>query len=132
MKLLFIQLPLLDHDYCYINGNVAYAPATISSYIKKMFGSRIFIEQFPALLSNFASNALIVRFIEKIDPQIVSFTCYVWNSERNLKIASDVKRNNRGVITIFGGPEINRDSWLLSRTRGEVDFFCFGRRGMVF
>ncbi len=126
MKLLFIQLPLLDHDYCYINGNVTYAPATISSYLKKRFGSRIFIEQFPALLSNFASNAVIIRFIERINPQIVSFTCYVWNAERNLGIAGGVKANDRGVVTVFGGPEVNRNSWLLSRKREEVDFFVSG------
>ncbi len=126
MRLLFIQLPLLDHGYGYVNGNVEYAPAAISSYLKKRFGYRLCIEQLPSVLSNFASNSIILRFIEKSAPQVISFTCYVWNVERNLKIARALKIRNKGIITVFGGPEISRQSWALSRKREEVDFFVSG------
>lgn len=126
MRLLFIQLPLLDHSYGYVNGNVEYAPAAISSYLKKRFGDRVCIEQLPSVLSNFASNSIILRFIEKSAPQVISFTCYVWNIERNLRIARDVKIKDKGIITVFGGPEINGYSWALSRKREEVDFFVSG------
>ena len=126
MRLLFIQLPLLDHGYGYINGNVEYAPAAISSYLKKRLGDSVYIGQIPSVLSNFASNSIILRFIEKSAPQILSFTCYVWNIERNLRIARAVKLMDKGIITVFGGPEINRQSWALSLKREEVDYFVSG------
>ena len=61
MKILFIQLPLIDHSYGYVNGNIDYAPAVISSYIKKNFND-IICDTLPSVISNFCSDEMIVKY----------------------------------------------------------------------
>ncbi len=126
MKILFVQLPLLDHSHSYIAGNVEYAPASMAGYIKRAFGNSVDIEYLPFILSNFASNEIIARYILAINPDIVSFTCYLWNVERNMRIARMIKNRRHGVIILAGGPEISENSWALSKYHETVDFFIQG------
>ncbi len=126
MKILFVQLPLLDHSHSYIAGNVEYAPAAMAGYIKKAFGTTVDIEYLPFFLSNFASNEIIVRYILAINPDIVSFTCYLWNIERNMTIAGMIKKQRHNMIILAGGPEISENSWALSEYREAVDLFVQG------
>jgi hypothetical protein len=83
MKILFIQLPLLDHGGGYIAGNVEYAPAQLCGFLKKNYPSTE-PQVLPERLSLFASNKKIIEYIEDFDPDILCFTMYLWNAERQL------------------------------------------------
>lgn len=71
--------------------------------------------------------------LEKMDsPYLVGFSCYMWNVEYNLTLASEIKRKYPNCILIFGGPQIPNDvSYLeeydyidvLIHGEGEVTFF---------
>lgn len=126
MKILFIQLPLLDHGRFYLGGNINYGPAAISAFLKTQFMDRVSIELLPFVLENFSSNDVIAKYVEKLAPDIISFSSYLWNVERNLDIAEKIRLLNKKCTIIFGGPEINADSWILSEKRKCVDFFVSG------
>ncbi len=126
MKILFIQLPLIDHSSGYVFGNIEYAPSALSGYIRKKYGKQVRTSHLPFMLSGFASDSVIEKYILMEDPDIICFTCYLWNIERNLSIAGNIKRLISKIKIIFGGPEINSGSFILSEKRGEVDIFATG------
>jgi len=125
MKILFIQLPLIDHSYGYINGNIDYAPAVISSYIKKNF-KEIICQTLPSVISNFCSDEIIAKYAVSESPDIICFTSYLWNVERNLRISRILREKMDSVLILFGGPEISEGSIALSANYPEVDIFISG------
>ncbi len=127
MKILFVQLPLTDHSFSYVNGNINYASASLSGFIRKNY-PHISCETLPAVLSNFCSDELILKYILKTKPDIVSFTSYLWNIERNLCLAERLKQLLPGTEIIFGGPEIAEGSFSLAEYCPSVDYF-HNRRG---
>ncbi len=125
MKILFIQLPLQDHSHGYINGNIDYAPAAISGFIAKQFNN-ISCITLPAVIANFGSDELIVKYISSINPEYISFTSYLWSIERNLRIAEAVKKESPGSVIFFGGPEIAAGSYAFNEQRPYIDHFISG------
>jgi len=127
-KILFIQLPLPDHSFSYIHGNVEYAPGAIASFLRSgnMTGSAAETEYLPSVISNFGSNNTIISYIKNIKPDIIAFTSYLWNIERNLIIAKRIKEIHPETQIIIGGPEIHRTSWALSSPHEYVDHFVMG------
>jgi len=125
MKILFIQLPLQDHSHGYINGNIDYAPAAISGFIAERFNN-ISCITLPAVIANFGSDELIVKYILSVKPEYISFTSYLWNIERNLRIAETVKTESPHTTIFFGGPEIAEGSFVFSEQRPYIDHFISG------
>lgn len=125
MKILFIQLPLLDHGYNYILGNVPYAPSSITAYIRKHH-KHIEIDHLPFVMTNFASTGVIIKYIVNTNPDMVCFTSYLWNIERNLQIAEKLKNIKPEITTVFGGPEIQIGSWAFIEKHEEADYFVSG------
>lgn len=126
MKLLFIQLPLVDHAQSYIQGNIEYAPATLAAYIKRRITSEVEIHFLPFIISNFASNSVILRYITSINPEVICFSNYLWNVERHLHLARRVKDMLPHVKIIFGGPEIATGSYVFSESHPYVNYFVNG------
>jgi len=125
MKILFIQLPLIDHSYGYVNGNIDYAPAVISSYIKKNYDD-IICQTLPSVLSNFCSDEIIIKYAAAEAPDVICFTSYLWNVERNLRLSGMIREKLESVLILFGGPEISEGSIALSSHHPEVDIFISG------
>lgn len=125
-SMLFIQLPLLNHCYDYIQGNLEYAPASISGYIKTHIDSSIAIFTLPFVLSNYASDSVIVEYVLSLKPDIIAFTCYLWNIERSLYIAQLIKERSPGITIICGGPEIQFGSIALASFHEQIDLFVIG------
>lgn len=70
--------------------------------------------------------------IKTDSPDIVGFSCYMWNIEYNLVLASEIKKKYPECVIVFGGPQIPDDvSYLkeydyidvLIHGEGEVAFF---------
>ncbi|MBN1501032.1 MAG: radical SAM protein [Spirochaetes bacterium] len=125
MKILFIQLPLIDHGYNYIGGNVPYASAALTAFINNNFPDHK-AEYLPYNAANFFSDKNILKYIINSDYDTVSFCCYLWNIERNLKIAEKLKLLKPDIKIIFGGPEICSDSFAMTEHRSYVDIFFSG------
>jgi len=46
----------------------------------------------------------IIGDIYLIQPEVVGFSCYIWNIESTLKIAGALKKVLPNLIIVFGGP----------------------------
>lgn len=125
-NILFVQLPLLDHSMGYVQGNVPYAGATLAGYIRQRIGANYEIEQLPYMIANFASDMVILNYIENRQPDVIGFTTYLWNLERNLALAAAVKRSDASITVIFGGPEIAIGSAAFHEHHPYVDYFFCG------
>lgn len=127
MKILFIQLPLLDHSRGYIPGNVQYAPATLSAYIKTNFTDKYKTDLLSFEITSFASDKIILEEIIKKSPGMILFTCYLWNIERHLYLAESIKKVMPHITIIFGGPEISLDQYLLEKNIPVLIFLLMER-----
>src|SRR5205823_1484705 len=75
-------------------------------------------------------RALVAAIAER-DPWLVGFTCYVWNIERTLWIARELKRLRPEVRIVLGGPEITPDNaWVLDTP--DYDFAVIGEGEQTF
>lgn len=125
-KIIFIQLPLLNHSHDYIVGNIGYASAAIAGYIHKQISGSVDIINLPDVLTQFGSHSMILKYIAKVNPDIVAFTCFLWNIERSLYLAQLIKDMNGTTTIVFGGSEIYPGSVSLNEQRGYIDYFVVG------
>ncbi|RHW31430.1 DUF4080 domain-containing protein [Neobacillus notoginsengisoli] len=47
-------------------------------------------------------------------PDVIGFSCYIWNIEETIKVISMIKKINPSIVIILGGPEVTYDTaqWL--------------------
>lgn len=57
-------------------------------------------------------------------PDIVAFSCYIWNIEYVMKLTGDLKKAAPEVVIIAGGPEVSYDT--RDRFEGSVDYVIAG------
>ena len=75
-----------------------------------------YANQFEDIKSNFKLCDVIWRrdrqtnVLDKIiDPDIVGFSCYVWNHNWNLTLAKKIKNKYPNCLIVFGGPSVNEE-----------------------
>ena len=61
-------------------------------------------------VATFAGDEALLREVLAAEPQLVCLSCYLWNIERSIWLAGEVKKIRPGTLIILGGPEINPDS----------------------
>ena len=65
------------------------------------------------------------------EPGIVGFSCYLWNIDRTLWIASHLKRMRPEIVIVLGGPEITNDNaWVFDS--GVIDYAAVGEGEQTF
>src|SRR6516165_9364979 len=114
-RVLLVQLPIPPLGPAPIRGNVPLAAAYLKLFAqRKGLGSLYHIDLLPAILANTLGDHALVSAIAERDPWLVGFTCYLWNIERTLWIARELKRRRPEVRIVLGGPEITADNaWVL-------------------
>lgn len=65
-------------------------------------------------------------------PQVVAFSCYIWNIDFVLKLAEDVKAALPKVKIILGGPEVSFDYMELMTINSFIDFVVVGEGESTF
>ncbi|NLN65571.1 MAG: DUF4080 domain-containing protein [Clostridiaceae bacterium] len=58
------------------------------------------------------------------NPDIVAFSCYIWNIDMIRRLVDDLKKSNPNIVIIAGGPEVSFDDGDLPV--GCVDYFVSG------
>ncbi|GAA0371081.1 B12-binding domain-containing radical SAM protein [Bacillus horti] len=68
----------------------------------------------------------IVSDLYSLKPDVIGFSCYIWNIEQTLPIISMLKKVLPQVKIILGGPEVSYDvSYWMERTN-DIDFIVVG------
>jgi radical SAM superfamily enzyme YgiQ (UPF0313 family) len=131
-RVVLVQLPIPPLGPGPVRGNVPLAAAYLKLFAHRRGLERDFkIEISPAALANTLGARALARAIAACEPDLVGFTCYLWNIERTLWVARELKRLRPEVQTILGGPEITPDNqWVLDRP--DYDFAIIGEGEQTF
>ncbi|QEG31906.1 coproporphyrinogen III oxidase [Gemmata obscuriglobus] len=131
-RVLLVQLPIPPLGPAPIRGNVPLAGAYLKLYAEtRGLGADYDIEVFPAPLANTLGDRALAEALAARGPWLVGFTCYLWNVERTLWVARELKRLRPGVKVLVGGPEITTDNaWVLGSA--DYDFAAVGEGEQTF
>ena len=74
----------------------------------------------------------IVSDLIQRNPDVIGFSCYIWNIEETIKVISMLKKINPELVIVLGGPEVTYDvSYWLERLN-DVDFIVIGEGEITF
>jgi len=129
---LLVQLPIPPAGLSPAAGNIPLAAGYLKMLARRSGLEQAFrIELFPTPLANVASDQGLVAAIAQREPAVVGFTCYLWNIDRTLWIARQLKQRDPRVIIVLGGPEITPDNqWVLADEA--VDYAAIGEGEQTF
>lgn len=129
---LFAQLPIPPAGPTPIVGNIPLAAGYMILYARNRGLDEYFDFQIlPNTVVDQASDSAIVREILATQPWMIGFTCYLWNIDRTLWIAKQVKQANPEIRIVLGGPEITGDNaWVLDGS--VIDYAVVGEGEQTF
>jgi radical SAM superfamily enzyme YgiQ (UPF0313 family) len=129
---LLVQLPIPPLGPAPIRGNVPLAAAYLKLFAERRGLSPFYaIDIFPAGQANTLGDQALVAALADREPWLVGFTCYLWNIERTLWVARELKRRRPHVRIVLGGPEVTGDNaWVLDSP--DYDFAVIGEGEQTF
>lgn len=68
----------------------------------------------------------IVSEIYQLNPDILGFSCYIWNIEETLKVVEMYKTISPETTIILGGPEVSYDTDYWLKTHSSIDYVIIG------
>jgi radical SAM superfamily enzyme YgiQ (UPF0313 family) len=68
----------------------------------------------------------IVTDLHTKKPEILGFSCYIWNIEETIKVIKMLKKINPSLLVVLGGPEVTYDTREWMEKIPEVDFIIIG------
>ncbi|MRX73298.1 DUF4080 domain-containing protein [Bacillus lacus] len=68
----------------------------------------------------------VVADLYKKKPDILGFSCYIWNIEETIAIIKMIKKIHPSITIVLGGPEVTYDSYEWMQKVPEVDFIVIG------
>jgi len=74
----------------------------------------------------------LLRHIMAEQADMVAFSCYIWNIEKTLRIASDLKKIVPDIRIALGGPEVSYNIFELMHDNPAIDFVIKGEGERVF
>ncbi|MBA4186452.1 MAG: hypothetical protein C0467_00395 [Planctomycetaceae bacterium] len=127
-----VQLPIPPLGPAPVRGNVPLAGAYLKLWAEKQgLGHDYDIQILPGRDANALGDHALVAALLGRDPWMIGFTCYVWNIERVLWVAAELKRHRPELQIVLGGPEITPDNaWVLDTPH--YDFAVIGEGEQTF
>ncbi|MGE5544098.1 MAG: DUF4080 domain-containing protein, partial [Bacillota bacterium] len=68
----------------------------------------------------------ILRSLVRAHPEMVAFSCYIWNIEDTVKLAQNMKKVLPSVVIVVGGPEVSYDSVRFLNDNPSIDMVVRG------
>jgi hypothetical protein len=102
-----VQLPVPDPDPASRKANVPLAAGYLKAFARKLdLPSPVDIRLLPPPLARWGGDRAVLRWLAEGRFAAVGFTCYLWNVERSLWLASRLREESPGTRILLGGPEI--------------------------
>ncbi len=86
-------------------------------------------EAFPIELAEYTIKDPALQIVSDLyqrDPQVVGFSCYIWNIEETVQIIRMLKKIQPALRIVLGGPEVSYDTKEWMERLPEVDFIVMG------
>lgn len=93
-------------------------------YLKAYSGS-----EFPIELAEYTIKdppLQVVADLYRREPDLIGFSCYIWNIEETIKIIRLLKKVKPHLTIVLGGPEVSYDVEYWMRRLPEVDYIVIG------
>jgi hypothetical protein len=121
-----VQLPVPPPAALAATGNVPLAAGCLGVAVRRSgLGARLDVEVVhPGLTDRLGDTALADHLAER-EPSFLGLSLYLWNLERSLHLAREVKRRSPRTQVLVGGPEVSADNALLLAQEG-FDFAVAG------
>ncbi|MEG0371214.1 MAG: DUF4080 domain-containing protein [Clostridium sp.] len=116
-----VILASLNSKYVHSNLAIRYIKAFAKSYK---------IDLFEATINENAMD-IALRIFEK-KPNIVGFSCYIWNIENTLKVCSTLKSLDENIKIILGGPEVTYNPYRYLNDFKYIDYVIVGEGELTF
>jgi radical SAM superfamily enzyme YgiQ (UPF0313 family) len=124
-KVLFVQLPPPRFSFPEAPSNIPLAAGFVSAALDATAQGSLSSEILePQVVDVFADRGLVLEIVKR-RPAIVAMTLYVWNVDRSLFLASNIKKRSPRTRILVGGPEVTPDNiWVMRHPA--VDAGVFG------
>ena len=111
-RLRFVQLPVPQPAALAATGNVPLAAGClgVSAQVHGLGARGLSIEVVPPSVTDVYGDTLLADYIARDEPEFVGFSLYLWNVERSLHLAREVKRRSPRTKVLVGGPEVGADN----------------------
>ena len=70
--------------------------------------------------------AQIAGDVSRRKPDVLGFSCYIWNIEQVLQITADLRLVNPGLTIVLGGPEVSFDVEFWLEKHPQIDYIVAG------
>ncbi|EYE88356.1 hypothetical protein Q428_08590 [Fervidicella metallireducens AeB] len=114
-----VILTSLNSKYVHSNLAIRYLKEYCSEYYE---GIELTIKEYT--INDNLMDVSMELLIE--NPDVIVFSCYIWNIEQTLKICSTLKEINGSLRIILGGPEVSYDSEDIMKKNSFIDFIIQG------
>lgn len=86
-------------------------------------------------LAEYTINDPVMNIVSDLyskDPDVLGFSCYIWNIEETIKVIKMLKKIKPELIIVLGGPEVTYDTLQWMEKINEVDFIAIGEGESTF
>lgn len=105
--------------------NAKYIHTSLSiRYLKSYASPEYDIELCEYTIKDPSINIVTDLYTKK--PDILGFSCYIWNIEETIKVIKMIKKINPSIVIVLGGPEVTYDTKEWMERIPEVDFIIIG------
>jgi hypothetical protein len=116
-RLRLVQLPVPPPAALAATGNVPLAAGCLA-VSAKVHGIDTDIEVVDPALTDSLGDTLLADAVARDEPDFVGLSLYLWNVERSLHLAREVKRRSPRTRILIGGPEVGPDNPFVLRQTG--------------
>ncbi len=74
----------------------------------------------------------IVTDLYQEKPDVIGFSCYIWNIEETIKVINMMKKIDPSIVIVLGGPEVSYDTMEWMEKISEADFIVMGEGEQTF
>lgn len=129
LKALLVQLPLVHANF---EIKEKFIPLSLCYLASQLFVKRqnIDVEIIYYPEATLSDNVLLENIVQK-KPDVVGISCYVWNFDRTIYFANQLKKYLPNSKIILGGPEISRDNPLIFNPAVDVLVFGEGEEAII-
>ncbi|HTX73732.1 MAG TPA: B12-binding domain-containing radical SAM protein [Rectinemataceae bacterium] len=107
MRILFVQLPVQDPNWENARANIPLAAGYLAAYAESRgLMSRGDWSLLDRAVQDKGSDSAVVEAIARDQPDLACFSLYMWNLERSLHVAEQVKGLSPRTRLVAGGPEV--------------------------
>ncbi len=114
-----VQLPVPPPAALASTGNVPLAAGAlgVSARVHGL-DRRLLIDVVAPAITDVLGDTLLADLLARDEPAFLGFSLYLWNVERSLHLAREVKRRSPRTIILVGGPEVSSDNGFVLSQRG--------------